>query len=146
MRSQYTGLLWMCQTGTLLQPCTISVGNIPPLPMWNINWSCKFLGKDSECKSFFLPGSLTRLLSPVPISFHSQLPLYWLLFLFVSSPLHLGWSLWPVVWAGSSSPRRHRSHAVTSSAYMSPLHWLQICIFVYLSWTRSPKSQSHMKI
>lgn len=147
MRSRYTGLLWMCQTGTPLHPCTISVGNTPPLPMWNINRTCKFLGEDSEYKTFFLSGSFTRLLSPVPISFYSQLPLHWLFFLFLSSPLHLGWFLSPVNWAGSHRDRRggYPGHMFPSSAYMSPLHWLQISIFDYLSQTRSPKSRSHIK-
>lgn len=145
--SQCTRLLWICQSGTLLHPCIISVGNTPPLPMWHINRCCKLLGEVRQHKPFFLPGSLISCFSPVSTCFHSQL----LFTGFCSSRLHLNWILSPVVWADSLSLHRDRrggypGYVFPSSDYLSPLHWIQIRILDYLTWIRSFKSQSHVKI
>lgn len=149
MRLYYKGLLWMCQTRTLLHPCAISVGNSPPLPMWNVNQSCKFLGEDSEYKNL-LSSRLTHQASqsspcllPQPVTSPlAFLPLYKL----TPSP-----RLVPIISGLSSSLHRDRQggysgHSLLASASTSPLHWHPICIFDYMSQKRSLKTQSHMKI
>lgn len=120
----------MCQTRTLLHPCAISVGNSPPLPMWN--QSCKFLGEDSEYKNL-LSSRLTHQASqsspcllPQPVTSPlAFLPLYKL----TPSP-----RLVPIISGLSSSLHRDRQggysgHSLLASASTSPLHWHPICIF-----------------